>query len=267
MANLAGSAVVAAWGAFARVPARCVVAWIVAWPLVQFGLSLQPELRHYGGLSGVLHAGVTIVAVHLVCSGSRMQRRVATAVLAGTIVKLLSESPWSGPISHPPGWDIPVAPGGTCQRRPGGRDRHGVDRGHRTRRRRAARGAGRNRRTRLNPAAGRPAIRTACRFRLGPPWGSQALPCAASRLRRRLSVNSRCRAWCSLRCSSESRWSTARAFEKRTAPDTPASLSRGCVEPAKSSSDRRRTAAPAHRRPSFAPARSRPAPRCRNRRP
>ena len=111
MANLAGSAVVAAWGAFARVPARCVVAWIVAWPLVQFGLSLQPELRHYGGLSGVLHAGVTIVAVHLVCSGSRIQRRVATAVLAGTIVKLLSESPWSGPISHPTGWDIPVAPG------------------------------------------------------------------------------------------------------------------------------------------------------------
>jgi rhomboid family GlyGly-CTERM serine protease len=111
MANLAGSAVVAAWGAFARVPARCVVAWLIAWPLVQFGLSLQPELRHFGGLSGVLHAGVTIVTVHLVCSGSRTQRRVATAVLVGTIVKLLSESPWSGAISHQPGWDIPVAPG------------------------------------------------------------------------------------------------------------------------------------------------------------
>lgn len=109
-ANLAGSLAVAAWGAVARVPGRSVIAWLIAWPLVQWGLAMQPELRHYGGLSGVLHAGVAVVAVHLACSGSCAQRRIAVAVLAVLVGKLLSETPWAGPLSHPPGWDIAVAP-------------------------------------------------------------------------------------------------------------------------------------------------------------
>ncbi|MDO9314123.1 MAG: hypothetical protein Q7T97_06225 [Burkholderiaceae bacterium] len=110
-ANLAGSVGVAAWGWVGRVPARTVVAWVIAWPLVQWGLLMQPELLHYGGLSGVLHAGVAVVAVHLACSGSCAQRRIAVAVLAVLVGKLLFESPWAGAISHPPGWDIAVAPG------------------------------------------------------------------------------------------------------------------------------------------------------------
>lgn len=110
-ANLAGSVGVAAWGAVARVPARSVAAWLIAWPLVQWGLLIQPELRHYGGLSGVLHAGVAVVAVHLVCCNSRVHRRIAAAVLVVLVAKLLIESPWSGAVSHPAGWDIPVAPG------------------------------------------------------------------------------------------------------------------------------------------------------------
>jgi rhomboid family GlyGly-CTERM serine protease len=110
-ANLAGAVAVAAWGAVARVPARCSIAWFIAWPLTQWGLTMQPELRHYGGLSGVLHAGVSVVAVHLACSGTRAQRRIAAVVLAALAAKLLSEMPWAGAISHPPGWDIAVAPG------------------------------------------------------------------------------------------------------------------------------------------------------------
>lgn len=110
-ANLAGSVGVAAWGAVARVPARSVAAWLIAWPLVQWGLLMQPELQHYGGLSGVLHAGVAVVAVHLACAGCRAHRRIAAAVLVVLVAKLLIESPWSGAISHPAGWDIPVAPG------------------------------------------------------------------------------------------------------------------------------------------------------------
>ena len=111
VANLAGSVAVAAWGAVARLPARSVVAWLIAWPLVQWGLLVQPELRHYGGLSGVLHAGVAVVAVHLACCGTRVQRRIAAAVLAVLVAKLLTESPWAGAVSHPPGWDIAIAPG------------------------------------------------------------------------------------------------------------------------------------------------------------
>lgn len=111
VANLAGALGVAAWGAAARVPVRSVAAWFIAWPLVQWGLALQPELRHYGGLSGVLHAGVAVVAVHLVFAGTRTQRRIGAAVLLALVVKLISESPWTGAISRPAGWDIAVAPG------------------------------------------------------------------------------------------------------------------------------------------------------------
>lgn len=110
-ANLAGSLGVAAWGGVTRVPARTVVAWLIAWPMMQWGLWLQPELQHYGGLSGVLHAGIAVVAVHLVCSGTRVQQRIGAAVLAALVVKLLTEAPWQGAISHPAGWDIAVAPG------------------------------------------------------------------------------------------------------------------------------------------------------------
>jgi len=109
-ANLAGAALVGALGHAARVPLRSVIAWGVAWPLTQFGLLLQPALLHYGGLSGVLHAGVAVVAVHLVCAGSVSQRRIGVAMLAVLIVKVLSETPWAGPLRHPAGWDIAVAP-------------------------------------------------------------------------------------------------------------------------------------------------------------
>ena len=110
MANLAGALLVGALGWAARMPARSSVAWAVAWPLTQFGLLIQPALRQYGGLSGVLHAGVVVVAVHLVFAGTRTQRRVGAATLLIVLLKVLSETPWAGPLSHPTGWDIAVAP-------------------------------------------------------------------------------------------------------------------------------------------------------------
>ena len=109
-ANLAGAVLVGALGVVARAPWRSVVAWCVAWPLTQVSLLLQPELLHYGGLSGVLHAGVAIVAVHLLFAGSAGQRRIAIAMLAVLAAKVLSETPWRGPLRFPAGWDIAVAP-------------------------------------------------------------------------------------------------------------------------------------------------------------
>ena len=111
LTNLAGALTVAALGLAARVPLRSVITWALVWPLVQVGLLLQPGLQHYGGLSGVLHAGVAVVATHLLWSASPTQRRIGIAVLAGLLLKLLGEAPWAGVISHPPGWDIAVAPG------------------------------------------------------------------------------------------------------------------------------------------------------------
>ena len=109
-ANLTGATLVAALGIVASVPVRAVWAWGVAWPLTQFGLLIQPALLHYGGLSGVLHAGVAVVAIHLLVRGSTSQRRIGGAILAGLCVKVLSESPWGAPLRQPEGWDIAVAP-------------------------------------------------------------------------------------------------------------------------------------------------------------
>ncbi|RQP22333.1 rhombosortase [Piscinibacter terrae] len=109
-ANLAGGVLVSALGHAARVPVRSVVAWLVAWPLTQLGLLIQPELIHYGGLSGVLHAGVAVVAVHLLVSGPVNQRRIAAVMLAVLAAKVLHEAPWQGALQQREGWDIAVAP-------------------------------------------------------------------------------------------------------------------------------------------------------------
>ena len=126
LANLVGCALVAALGLVARVPLRIVVAWFVAWPLTQFGLLLRPDLLHYGGLSGVLHAGVATIAVHLIVVGPRARRLIGVGILAGVAIKIGMEAPWGEALRQLPGWDIAVAPVAHAQR---------WSRGHRHRRR------------------------------------------------------------------------------------------------------------------------------------
>lgn len=109
-ANLAGALLVGALGVVADVPRRSAWAWFAAWPLTQFGLLARPDLLHYAGLSGVLHAGVAIVAVHLVATGPRTRRRIGLAILAGLALKVLLEQPWGPAVVHPAGWDIGIAP-------------------------------------------------------------------------------------------------------------------------------------------------------------
>jgi len=109
-ANCAGGLLVSALGHAAGMPWRTVLAWLIAWPLTQLGLLMQPELLHYGGLSGVLHAGVAVVAVHLLVAGSSTQRRVAALILVVLVAKVLHEAPWQGALQHREGWDIAIAP-------------------------------------------------------------------------------------------------------------------------------------------------------------
>ena len=108
--NLAGVALAGVFGVVALVPARMAWAWLAAWPLTHLGLLVKPELAHYGGLSGVVHAGVAVVIVFVLVSGTHRQRLVGSAVLVGFCAKLLSESPWGEALRHPIGWDIAVAP-------------------------------------------------------------------------------------------------------------------------------------------------------------
>ncbi len=111
LANLAGVAAVGALGISARAPLCATWAWVAAWPMTQLGLLLEPALLHYGGLSGVLHAGVAVIAVVLLWAPNASTRRwVGLALLAGLVVKVLLETPWGAPLRHPAGIDIAVAP-------------------------------------------------------------------------------------------------------------------------------------------------------------
>ena len=110
-ANLAGAVLVGALGYVAQVPRRSVVAWLCAWPLTQLGLLARPDLDHYAGLSGVLHAGVAVVAVYLIATASGSRRAIGLAVLAAVALKVASETPWAAEVlRHPAGWDIAIAP-------------------------------------------------------------------------------------------------------------------------------------------------------------
>jgi len=107
LANLAGCAVLALLGWAGRL--RAWPAWLAAWPLTQLGLLAQPALLHYGGLSGLLHAGVAVAVVELLARGGR-QRWLGAAMAAGLALKLWLEQPLGAPLRAVAGWDIAIAP-------------------------------------------------------------------------------------------------------------------------------------------------------------
>lgn len=109
-ANVGACAVVGAFGWAARLPVRWTAAFAVAWPLTHLALLAVPALARYGGLSGMLHAGVAITCIGLMWRERGSRRAIGAAVFVGMGVKLLIERPWQGPVQHLPEWDIGVAP-------------------------------------------------------------------------------------------------------------------------------------------------------------
>lgn len=110
-ANLAGCAVVGAFGAAARLDRRWTLAWAVAWPMTHAGLAVLPGLQAYAGLSAVLHAGVAVAALALTATAQGRSQAIGAAVLIGTLVKVALERPWEAAVQTVPGWDFPVAVG------------------------------------------------------------------------------------------------------------------------------------------------------------
>lgn len=109
--NLAGCALIAWLGWRAALGARAAGAWLLAWPLTQLGLLAQPALRHYGGLSGVLHAAAAIVACRLLARPREPRDRWIGALLGGgLLVKIASEAPWGEATRAIEGWDFALAP-------------------------------------------------------------------------------------------------------------------------------------------------------------
>jgi rhomboid family GlyGly-CTERM serine protease len=110
LANLGAALAVAAFGWAAGLPSRAALAWVLAWPLTQAALLLQPALVHYGGLSGVLHAGVAVATLWLMVMAQGRPRQIGAVVFLGLLVKLLVEEPWGPPLRLGGGFDIATAP-------------------------------------------------------------------------------------------------------------------------------------------------------------
>ena len=115
--NLAGGAVVAFVGWRARLPPAAAGAWLLAWPGTHAlmaaigGARLASAMPHYFGLSGVLHAGVIVLALWLAGAPARArasapaalgeaplamthERWIGAAIAVGTLVKVVLEAPW-----------------------------------------------------------------------------------------------------------------------------------------------------------------------------
>lgn len=113
IANLAGCAVVGLLGLAARLTWREALAWLLAWPLTQFGLLIEPELERFGGLSGVLHAGVAVAVIAMLRARAAhgRERGIGLVVGIGLLAKVAAERPLSGPpLRHWNGWNIAIAP-------------------------------------------------------------------------------------------------------------------------------------------------------------
>lgn len=112
LAMNAAAAVLLAWlGWRAHARRADALAWALAWPCTHLGLLLQAGLRHYGGLSGVLHAAVVILALRLLQQpGPARPRWVGGLLLAGLVAKLLLEAPWDLALRPLPEAGFAVAP-------------------------------------------------------------------------------------------------------------------------------------------------------------
>jgi len=95
-------------------PWRCfTAAWVhlsARWVSGQARAQASAALTAYGGLSGLLHAGVVVATLQLLRAERGRRRWIGAGLAAGLLAKLLLEAPWAGPLRQVPGWDIAIAP-------------------------------------------------------------------------------------------------------------------------------------------------------------
>lgn len=118
--NLAGGAVVAFVGWRARLDTVATWAWLAAWPLTQVAMAalgadrIAAAMPRYGGLSGVLHAGVIVLGLSLAWPRAQArpqaERWIGAAIAAGTLAKVLLEAPWRLELRPSDALGIAVAP-------------------------------------------------------------------------------------------------------------------------------------------------------------
>lgn len=109
--NLAGTALLAVMGWMVHANWRSTIAWAMAWPLTHIGMLLRPEITSYIGLSGVLHAGATVLALQQIITPFQPHHRQSGWILLGCLVfKIFMENPWGAVLILSSSSAIKVAP-------------------------------------------------------------------------------------------------------------------------------------------------------------
>jgi hypothetical protein len=123
LVNALGASVVAFVGWRARLDGAAALAWFIAWPLTQLAMAalgaerVGAAMPHYGGLSGVLHAGVAVLGLSLAWPATRARGRPrvapsrpeagsAASRAAAIEPSRLTDGPWAmtemGAVTAPP---------------------------------------------------------------------------------------------------------------------------------------------------------------------
>ena len=91
-------------------PRLCTLAWLLAWPLTTLTLLWWPQIGYSVGLSGVLHAGAMVLAVHLLFKrmGVPKARRWGGLLALAVLAKLMLEQGWAYPVVWSSGNEMSV---------------------------------------------------------------------------------------------------------------------------------------------------------------
>lgn len=106
LANLLALAALAVLGSALHAPRSVAVALLVAWPLSNVSLLLWPAVTGYRGLSGLIHAAVLALWAHAAVHA--IARPLPFALLAGVLLKLVTERAWVRPVVFDPDWGFNV---------------------------------------------------------------------------------------------------------------------------------------------------------------
>lgn len=88
----------------ARRPAA--IALLVAWPLATLALLIWPEVTHYSGLGGPIHAAAAVLGMHV--AGRPALKPFSPLLFAALGLKLLAERAWTQPVAFDPSWGFNV---------------------------------------------------------------------------------------------------------------------------------------------------------------
>jgi hypothetical protein len=82
------------------------IALLVAWPVSTLALLIWPQVTHYAGLGGPIHAAAAVLGVHMAARPAL--KPFSPLLFAALALKLLAERAWTQPVAFDPSWGFNV---------------------------------------------------------------------------------------------------------------------------------------------------------------